>query len=382
MAEKRDYYDVLGVKKASSKDEIKSAYRKLAKQYHPDNKETGNEAKFKEVQEAYDILYDDQKRSAYDQFGHAAFEQTGGGPGGGNPFANGFGGFSGFGDGEGVDLGDIFSSFFGGGRRQSSQNTGPSRGEDVLMRVKVNFMDAINGKDIDLSFNYDEECSNCHGSGAKDPSSIKTCSHCGGTGRIKTQQRTIFGVMENQSVCPVCGGKGKIIEEKCPVCGGKGYSRIKKTQKIHIPAGINEGQQIRLQGMGEIGPNNGPHGDMYVEILIAKHDFFVRERNDIHIDVPIDFVDAILGSKITIPTVYGEMVLVVPPGTQPGQILRMKGQGIKDLRSGKPGDQYVHLQIKMPTNLTKEQKDLLTKYKNSIKEGDSFFDRFKKAFKK
>ena len=377
MAEKRDYYDVLGVQKNASKDEIKSSYRKLAKKYHPDNKETGSEVKFKEVQEAYDVLYDDQKRSTYDQFGHAAFEQAGGNPGG-NPF-NG-GGFGGFGDG--VDLGDIFSSFFGGGsRRQRSNPTEPRRGNDAVMRVKVDFMDAVMGRDVTISINVDEKCPTCNGTGAKSASDIKTCSHCGGKGYINTQRRSLFGVVQSQEECPYCGGTGKIIENKCSNCGGKGYVRKKKDVKVHILAGINNGQQIRVTGMGERGYNGGPNGDLYVEVVIKPHSTFQRDGNDIHIEVPIDAVDAALGTKLDIPTVYGDVTLVIPEGTQPGQVMRMKGQGIKDLRSGKPGDQYVHLNIKIPTNLSKEQKDLLEKYKKTIKPNESWFAKFKKMFK-
>lgn len=377
MAEKRDFYEVLGVNKSASKDEIKSSYRKLAKKYHPDNKETGDEAKFKEVQEAYDILYDDQKRSAYDQFGHAAFEQAGGNPGG-NPFEGGFGGFG----GDGVDLGDIFSSFFGGGRRQRTNPTEPRRGNDVVMRVKVDFMDAINGRDITLSLNVDEKCSTCNGTGAKSPNDIHTCSHCGGRGYINTQRRSLFGVVESQEQCPYCGGTGKTIANKCPDCGGKGYVRKKKDINVHILAGINNGQQIRVNGMGERGVNGGPNGDLYVEVVVKPHSTFERDRNDIHITVPLDAVDATLGKTVDVPTVYGDVSLVIPAGTQPGQILRMKGQGIKDLRTGKPGDQYVHLDIKIPTNLSKEQKELLEKFKGTTKENDSLFAKFKRAFKK
>ena len=376
MATKRDYYEVLGVKKTATKDEIKSSYRKLAKQYHPDNKETGNEEKFKEVQEAYDILYDDQKRSAYDQFGHAAFEQTGAG-GGGNPF-NGFSGF----DGADINLGDIFSSFFGGGRTRASRSSGPSRGDDVLMRLKVDFMDAVNGKDETVSFDYDDDCPHCHGSGAESPSDVKTCPTCHGRGTVTRQQRTLFGMVNTETTCPDCGGRGKIISKKCSVCGGTGYKRIKKEVKIHIPVGINSGQQIRLQGMGAAGSNGGEHGDMYVEINIKEHPFFKRERNDIHLTVPIDFVDAILGTKIEIPTVYGDMVMTIPEGTQPGQVLRLKGQGIKDLRTGKPGDQYVHLDIKSPTSLSKKQKEALEAYKEASQKEESLFEKFKKKFKK
>ena len=376
MASKRDYYEVLGVKKNATKDEIKSSYRKLAKQYHPDNKETGDEAKFKEVQEAYDVLYDDQKRSAYDQFGHAAFEQTGGGPAGGNPFS----GFSGFG-GEDINLGDIFGSFFGGGSRQRRQ-TGPIRGDDVLMRLRVDFMDAVNGKDEEVSFDFDDDCPHCHGSGADSPSDVKTCSTCGGRGSVTRQTRSLFGMVNTETVCPDCGGRGKIISKKCSVCGGSGHKRVKKTQKIHIPVGINNGQQIRLQGMGGAGTNGGPHGDLFIEINIKEHPYFKRERNDIHLNVPLDFVDAILGTKIEVPTVNGDMVVTVPEGTQPGQILRLKGQGIKDLRTGKPGDQYIHLDIKGPSSLNRKQKEALEAYKAASKPDDSLFNKFKKMFKK
>lgn len=376
MANKADYYETLGVKKNASKDEIKSAYRKLAKKYHPDNKETGNEAKFKEVQEAYDILYDDQKRAAYDQFGHAAFEQTGGGAGG-NPFQGGFSGFSDMGD-----LGDIFSSFFGGGARRNANPNGPQRGDDDLMRARIDFMDAVNGKEITISLDIDETCSHCHGTGAETPNDIHTCSHCSGRGFINTQKRTLFGVMNAQETCPYCGGSGKIVDHKCSSCGGKGYTRKKKDITVKIPAGINNGQQIRVSGMGGRGLNGGPNGDLYVEIAIKEHSYFKRDGNDIHIEVPLDFVDAILGTTIEVPTVYGEYNVTVPSGTQPGQILRMKGQGIKDLRSGKPGDQYVHLLIKMPTSLSKEQKQALENFKSASKPSDSFFSKFKKAFKK
>ena len=375
MATKRDFYEVLGVNKNASKDEIKSSYRKLAKKYHPDNKETGDEAKFKEIQEAYDILYDDQKRSAYDQFGHAAFEQAGGNPGG-NPFSGGFGGFG----GDGVDLGDIFSSFFGGGRRQRANPTGPRRGDDRVMRVKVDFMDAINGRDITISVNVDEKCATCNGTGAKSASDIHTCTHCNGTGYIRTTKRSLFGPVETTEECPYCHGSGKTIDKPCPDCGGKGYIHKRKDVNVHILAGINNGQQIRVTGLGERGANGGPNGDLYVEVVIKPHPTFQRDGNDIHIEVPLDAVDAALGTELDIPTVYGDVKLTVPAGTQPGQILRMRGQGVKDLRSGKPGDQYVHLAIKIPTNMSKEQKDLLTKYKETIKPNESWFAKFKKAF--
>ena len=375
---KRDFYEVLGVSKSASKDDIKSAYRKLAKKYHPDiNKEPGAEEKFKEVQEAYDVLYDDKKRQMYDQFGMAAFEQGASTGGNGNPFAGG--GFSsqGFGD---VNLGDIFSSFFGGGRARQ-QNYGPQRGDDTLQRIRVPFMDAILGKKVLVPVSYDEKCSKCGGTGAKDPSKIKSCTNCSGRGYIRTQQRTLFGVMEGQSTCPTCGGTGKIVTEKCDECGGKGYKHIKRDMEVNIPAGINAGQQIVVRGKGERGRNGGDNGDLYLEIVIIPHEFFKRDGNDIHVDVPISFVDAILGKKIDVPTVYGTAEVEIPAGTQPNQILRLKGRGIKDMRRGTPGDEYIHVIVKTPTKISKEQKALLEKYQAYEKKEDSFFERFKASFR-
>ena len=377
---KRDYYEVLGISKSASKDEIKSAYRKLAKKYHPDiNHDADAPEKFKEVQEAYDILYDDKKRQMYDQFGMAAFENGGSTGGAGNPFQGG--GFSSQGFG-GVDLGDIFNSFFGGGSTRSSQNYGPQRGNDTLSRVRISFMDAINGKTITMPITYDENCSTCGGTGAKTSNDIKTCPDCGGRGYIRTQQRTIFGVMENQTTCPKCGGTGKIITDKCPDCGGKGYKRVKKDMDVNIPAGINSGQQLRVAGKGERGVNGGPNGDLFLEIIVSPHQYFTRDGNDIHIEIPLDFIDAILGVKIDVPTVYGDCEVEIPAGTQPNQIIRLKGRGVKDLRKGTPGDEYVHIKLQTPTKISKEQRKLLEEYKKSETKGESFFEKFKKAFKK
>ena len=375
MANKRDYYEVLGVNKNASKDEIKSAYRKLAKQYHPDNKETGDEAKFKEIQEAYDILYDDQKRSAYDQFGHAAFEQAGSNPGA-NPFQGS--GFSGFGD-----LGDIFNSFFGGGRRQNQNPAAPRRGDDVLKRIKIDFMDAINGVDLDVPTEVDERCPKCGGTGANSPSDIQSCSQCHGAGYVSYRRQSLFGPVTSQETCPTCGGTGKTVKEKCKECSGKGYIHKKKTIKVKVPAGINMGQQIVSRGNGERGYNGGENGDLYFEIVIKEHQYFKREGNDIYLDIPLDFVDACLGTKVDVPTVYGDMTLTIPSGSQPGQILRMRGCGVKDLRSGKPGDQYVKLNIKVPTTLSKTQKEHLEKFREETdKKNEGLFTKFKKMFKK
>ena len=377
---KRDFYEVLGISKSASKDEIKSAYRKLAKKYHPDiNHDADAPEKFKEVQEAYDILYDDKKRQMYDQFGMAAFENGGSTGGAGNPFQGG--GFSSQGFG-GVDLGDIFNSFFGGGSTRSSQNYGPQRGNDTLSRVRISFMDAINGKTITMPITYDENCSTCGGTGAKTSNDIKTCPDCGGRGYIRTQQRTIFGVMENQTTCPKCGGTGKIITDKCPDCGGKGYKRVKKDMDVNIPAGINSGQQLRVAGKGERGVNGGPNGDLFLEIIVSPHQYFTRDGNDIHIEIPLDFIDAILGVKIDVPTVCGDCEVEIPAGTQPNQIIRLKGRGVKDLRKETPGDEYFHIKLQTPTKISKEQRKLLEEYKKSETKGESFFEKFKKAFKK
>jgi molecular chaperone DnaJ len=377
---KRDFYEVLGISKSASKDDIKSAYRKLAKKYHPDlNHDADAPEKFKEVQEAYDVLYDDKKRQMYDQFGMAAFEQGASTGGAGNPFQGG--GFSSQGFG-GVDLNDIFSSFFGGGGRSQKQSFGPRRGDDTLQRIRVQFMDAVLGKKVLVPVSYDEKCSVCGGTGAKSPSDIKTCPDCGGRGYVRTQQRTIFGVMEGQSPCPKCGGTGKIVTAKCDACGGKGYQHIKRDLEVNIPAGINEGQQILIKGKGELGANGGDNGDLYLEIIIVPHQYFRRDGNDVHIDVPISFVDATLGKTIDVPTVYGDVEVNVPAGTQPNQILRLKGRGIKDMRRGTPGDQYIHMQIKTPTKLNKEQKKILEDFQKSEDKNDSLFEKFKKAFKR
>jgi molecular chaperone DnaJ len=363
MAEqKRDYYEVLGVSKTASKDEIKSAYRKLAKQYHPDlNKSPDAPKKFEEIQEAYDVLYDDNKRKMYDQYGMAAFEQGSSTGGAGNPFANG--GFQGQGFGD-VDLNDIFQSFFGGGggARRARSNGEPTKGDDTLYRVKIDFMDAINGRHVTIPVTYDEPCANCHGTGAESPNDIDTCPSCGGAGYVRQRQQTIFGVMETEGVCPRCHGTGKVVRKACHVCGGSGYTRVHKDLDVNIPAGINDGQQIRVAGKGQRGVNGGPNGDLYVEVSVQASDLFKRDGNDIHIEVPLSFVDCALGTSLDVPTVYGTVTINVPAGTQPEQVLRLRDRGVRDLRSGRPGSEYVHIQVKTPTNLTESQKTLLREF--------------------
>ena len=380
MAEKRDYYEVLGVDKNASADEIKSAYRKLAKKYHPDNKETGDAEKFKEASEAYSVLSDEQKRKTYDQFGQAAFDQSAGGS---NPFnGSGFEGFN-FNGGNFDDLNDILASMFGfGGARSARRSTGPIRGDDTVMRIKIGFMDAILGKKITLPLTYEEICPDCHGNGAKNGTAYDTCPECNGRGRVITQQRTMFGVMQSESVCPRCRGKGIVIRESCPTCGGKGYRKVKKDIDLNIPRGANNGTKIRLVEKGGRGENGGPNGDLYVEIIVGTHEKFVRKENDIYLDVPIDFIDAVLGAKIIVPTVYGEESLEIPAGTQPNSTIRMRGKGVKYLRSEKYGDQIVRIIVNIPTKLTREQKSILEQYKNTEKADENIFDKFRKAFKK
>lgn len=376
MAEsKRDYYEVLGVSKNASKEEIKSAYRKLAKQYHPDlNKSPDAPKKFEEIQEAYDVLYDDTKRKQYDQFGFAAFSQGSSTGGAGNPFSGGGFGGQGFGD---IDLGDIFNSFFGGGSRR--QRTGPQKGRDTLYTVNIEFMDAINGTTISLPLTYDEPCANCHGTGAETPNDVETCPTCRGSGVLRKQQRTLFGTMTSEVPCEHCHGTGKIIKKRCSKCNGSGYKRVHKNLDVTIPAGIANGQQVRVKGKGEKGSGGAENGDLYVEIHVKEHASFKRAGNDIHSDIALSFVDAALGTKIEVDTVYGKVTVDVPAGTQPNDTLKLKGKGVKDLRTGKPGEHFLHLKILTPQNLSSSQKELLEQFRkeeNSKKGGwKSFFGR-------
>lgn len=360
--EKRDYYEVLGVSKSASKDEIKSAYRKLAKQYHPDlNHSPDAPEKFKEVQEAYDVLYDDNKRKQYDQFGFAAFEQGASTGGAGNPFTGG--GFAGQGFGD-VDLNDIFQSFFGGGMGsgRTRNSNGPRKGDDALYRVKISFMDAVNGRKITIPITYDEPCEHCHGTGAESPNDFVTCPECGGSGIVKTRQQTLFGVMEGQSTCSRCHGTGKIVKNKCHACGGAGYNRIHRDLEVNIPAGINNGQQIRVAGKGSRGYNGGASGDLYVEVQIQPHEKFRRDGNDVHLDLDLSFVDCALGAKVDVDTVYGPVTVTIPDGTQPDDVLKLRDRGIKDLRTQKPGSEFLHIKVKTPTGLSETQKDLLRQF--------------------
>lgn len=363
MAEKRDYYEVLGVSKTATADEIKKAYRKLAMKYHPDvNKDPGAEDKFKEINEAYEVLSDEQKRRNYDQFGHAGMDGAG---------FSGFGqDFSGFGD-----FSDIFGSFFGGGSRRASN--APRQGQDRYMQMRINFMDSIFGKTETITLEVDEQCRHCHGSGAESASDVQTCPTCGGTGYVMSQQRSLFGVIQQQTVCPDCHGTGKKVTRACHHCHGKGYEHRRTKLDIKIPEGIQSGQQIRIAGKGELGTNGGPNGDLYIEIIVMPHETFKRENNDIYIKVPISSLDATIGCSIHVPTVYGDVELKIPEGTQPNTKFRLKGKGVKS-RTGQ-GDQFVEVAIEIPKKLTKRERELYEQLKKG--QTESPFERFKNAFK-
>lgn len=376
MAEKRDYYEVLGVSKGASESEIKKAYRSLAKKYHPDiNKDSDAPEKFKEVNEAYEVLSDAQKRANYDQFGFAGMDG-----------AQGFGGFS---SGGFDDLNDIFSSFFGGGMggqfggRSSQRSTGPRKGENRYMQLNVDFMDACFGKTTTITIHVDEKCDHCSGTGAENPSDIETCHRCNGSGTILSQQRTAFGVFQSQSVCPECKGAGQTIRNKCHVCGGAGYQRRKVDVEVKIPAGIASGQQLRVPGKGERGMNGGNNGDLYLRINVREHEHFIRDdRNNIHLEVPITAIDATLGTEIDVPTIRGTVTMKIPAGTQDGMQLRLRGEGVPSLQGGKPGDQLCTIRIEIPKKLDQKEKDLYKQLKAlQDQKSDHPFNNFKKKFK-
>lgn len=371
---KRDYYEVLGVDKNASKDEIKKAYRKLARKYHPDvNKEDDAEDKFKEAKEAYEVLGDEQKRTQYDQFGHAG--------------AQGQGGFGGFGGGaqDFGGFGDIFDMFFGGGARRDPN--APQQGADLQYTLDLDFEEAIFGKETEITIPKEEDCATCHGSGAKPGTKPETCSHCHGSGQLNQEQNTPFGRVVNRRVCHYCNGTGKIIPDKCNTCGGSG--RVKKNKKINIniPAGIDEGQQIRVAGRGEAGVNGGPAGDLFVVIQIKPHDFFEREGDHIFCELPLTFAQAALGDEVEVPTVHGKVQLKIPAGTQTGKTFRLRGKGAPNVRGRGQGDQHVQVLVVTPTKLTEQQKELLREFnkiggnESTDEQDTNLFQRFKKAFK-
>ncbi|HYK72506.1 MAG TPA: molecular chaperone DnaJ [Pseudoneobacillus sp.] len=369
---KRDYYEVLGVSKSASKDELKKAYRKLSKQYHPDiNKEPDANEKFKEIAEAYEVLSDDQKKAQYDQFGHAGPNQGFGG----SDFGGGFGGFE-----------DIFNSFFGGGTRRRDPNA-PRQGADLQYTMTLSFEEAVFGKEMDIEIPREEECDTCHGSGAKPGTKPETCNHCKGSGQLNVEQNTPFGRIVNRRVCHYCNGTGKEIKNKCSTCGGSG--KVKKRRKINvkIPAGVDDGQQLRVSGQGEPGVNGGPSGDLYVVFHVRSHEFFERDGDDIYCEMPITFVQAALGDEIEVPTINGKVKLKIPAGTQTGTKFRLKGKGVPNVRGYGVGDQHILIRIITPTKLTEKQKQILSEFaeiSGGVPHGEqeeSFFSKVKRAFK-
>ncbi len=362
MADKRDYYEVLGVAKTATPEEIKKAYRVLGKKYHPDvnpgNKEA--EEKFKEVGEAYAVLSDPDKRRQYDQFGHAAFEQGGAGGYGG------FGGFGGFGDIDFTDMfGDLFGGIFGGGSRRS--NGGPQKGANLHTSIKITFDEAMKGVEKEIELTLKDECPTCKGSGAKPGTTPLTCPKCKGKGQVAYTQNTLFGVTRSIQVCPDCRGTGKLIKDKCPDCGGTGYKSSKKTLQVSVPAGIDDGQSIRLSGKGEPGTQGGPRGDLLVEVRVQDHPIFQRDGLNIYSVAPMSYATAVLGGDVRISTIDGDVIYEVKPGTATDTRIRLRGKGVPSLRNKNDrGDHYVTLVVDVPTKLTNEQKDLLRKFEDSL----------------
>jgi len=381
---KRDYYDILGVPKNASEEDIKKAYRKLAMKHHPDRNQGDGakaaEEKFKEAKEAYEMLSDGQKRAAYDQYGHAGVDPNAG-MGRGGPGAEGFGGFA-------EAFGDIFGDIFnggaaGGGRRGGGQQV--YRGSDLSYAMEITLEEAAHGKDAQIRIPSWDTCDTCHGSGAKPGTSAKTCTTCNGGGTVHMRQ----GFFSIQQTCPHCHGSGKIIPEPCTTCNGAGKIKRQKTLEVKIPAGINEGMRIRSAGNGEPGTTGGPAGDLYIEIRIKDHDIFERDGDDLHCTVPVSFTTVALGGSIEVPTLSGKAEIELPEGTQHGKTFRLRGKGIKGLRSSYPGDLYAHVSVETPVKLTEHQRKLLKELDESLKKGGekhspnakSWTDRVKDLFK-
>ncbi len=378
MAEtKRDYYEVLGVSRDADDAALKKAYRALAKKYHPDTNQ-GNpeaEAKFKEASEAYSVLSDPEKRRQYDQFGHAAFENGG---------AGGAGGFDFTGD-MGDIFGDLFGDLFGGGRSRRAYN-GPMKGANLRTSVRITFEEAIFGTEKEIEMNLKDTCTECGGTGAKPGTQPQTCPKCGGKGRIVTTQQTMFGMVRNEQICPDCGGKGTIVKEKCPHCYGTGYTQSRKKIQVSIPAGIDDGQSVRIRGKGELGTNGGERGDLLVEIIVSNHPIFKRQDVNIYSTVFISFATAALGGPIRIKTVDGEVEYEVKPGTQTDTRIRLKGKGVPSLRNkAVRGDHYVTLVVQVPERMNEEQKEALRHFQETMgerpKKGEEKEKKKKKGLK-
>ena len=377
--QKRDYYEVLGVQKNATDAEIKKAYRKLAKENHPDLNpgDKAAEARFKEANEAYEILSDSDKRSRYDQFGFAGVDPNYAAQNGG--FGGGFDGGFDFGD-----LGDIFGSFFGGGFGGGTRSrSGPQRGESLRMGVTITFEEAAFGCEKEVNLERVEQCPDCKGSGAAPGTEPETCPNCGGSGTVQQRRQTPMGVFATTGPCPRCSGKGKIISSPCKSCGGTGQTRKRKTVKVSIPAGIDNGQIISLRGQGNAGKNGGPAGDLQIVVSVQPHQLFRRDGSDVYCDAPITFTQAVLGGELEIPTIDGKVSYTLPEGTQTGTTFRLKGRGIPNVNGRGRGDQFVTVHIETPRGLNREQKDALRKFSETLKEHNykerrSWFDKFKK----
>ena len=375
MADKRDYYEVLGVGKQATSDEIKKAYRVLAKKYHPDMNPGDKEAevKFKEVNEAYEVLSDSEKRQKYDQYGHAAFDPSMGG-------GSGFGGFGG-GFGADFDFGDIFSSFFGGGSSSHSRANAPIDGDDIGTSITISFEEAVFGCKKEISFQRVEACSDCSGSGAEKGTKAESCQTCRGTGRVTVQQQTMLGYMQTQRACQTCRGTGKIIKTPCKNCNGKGFIKINKKLEVTIPAGIDSMQRIILRGQGSAGRNGGANGDLVIEVRVKEDKVFTRSGNNVYCDVPISFSDAALGAEIDIPVLGGKTEKYqIPEGTQTGTSFTLKGKGIANVNTKRKGDLIITVNVETPKNLNAEQKKLLQAFTASLGENNvgkktSFFKK-------
>lgn len=370
---KRDYYEVLGVSKSASEDDLKSAFRQLARKYHPDvSDDPDAEEKFKEINEAYAVLSDGEKRAAYDRFGHAGVN-TQGMP----DFTN-------------IDLSDILEGIFGfggfggmGGSRRT--RNGPRRGADLASRTTLTFEEAAFGVEKDVEITRDETCETCHGSGSKPGTSPRTCPQCNGQGEVRQVHQTLLGSMVQVVTCPRCNGRGEIIETPCGTCNGRGLERKTVTKTVSIPAGVSPGVQIRLAGEGQPGTNGGPNGNFYLEINIRKHNFFRRKGDDVLLDLDINITQAVLGDEIRIPTLNGDVELRIPPGTQPGKVFRLRDQGIPHLRGGGKGDQLVTVSVQVPTHLTTDQREMFEKLAETMDpdikiQEQSFFDKLREVF--
>jgi molecular chaperone DnaJ len=381
MADKRDYYEVLGLKKGASDDEIKKAYRRIAKECHPDlhPDDKAAEVRFKEANEAYAILSDPDKKAKYDQFGFAGVDPNYGAGAGGGDFTGDFG-----------DLGDIFGDIFGafgggfGGSSRSQQRSGPQRGESLRVRVTVSFEEAAFGCKKDVTITRIEQCPDCKGSGCTSGTTAEVCPDCHGSGSVRTQQRTAFGVFQSTSGCPKCGGSGKIIHSPCPTCHGNGSIRIQKTLNVSIPAGIDNGETISLRGQGNSGKNGGSAGDLLITVQVRPSAVFQREGSNIYITATLGFVQAALGTEIQVPTLDGDVALTIPEGTQTGSVFRLRGKGVPSLRGGMRGDQFVTVNLETPKNLSSRQKELLQELaelsgeKISEKSGEKHFGKKKR----